>query len=305
MTISESTLESWTNQGSTENSKRTYRSVNTAIKNERYGLESDDFEHSYDVHLQGSYANHTNIYGDSDVDVVVRITMPFQEYLEALSQTEKQRFWNKYDDIDYEYWDFHSRVLHSLNNHYGYSNVTAGNKAIKIEATDDTAIPIDADVVACADFRYYHGVDKNGSENYTTGMYFETGHTRRDIVNYSQLHRKHGSEKNHACNNRYKPTVRMFKNANSHMVDKNIIDEDTSSSYYLEGLLYNVPNNLIDQSSLQNRYTEIVSWLEGIDVAAFDEQSEMYPLCVDNDPDRWKTSKADETIDGFGTLWDS
>lgn len=305
MAISDTTLSTWTNQGATENSRRAYRSIEIALKNERYGLESDKFDHSYDIHLQGSYANHTNIYGNSDVDVVVRITMPFEEDLSELDNDAQERFWNEYTDIDYEFSDFHRIVQSCLKNHYNFGNVEVGDKAIKVESGEDNILPIDADVVPCADYRYYEKFDKNGNEDYITGMYFETQTSGRPIVNFSKLHRENGSQKNKETNKRYKPTIRMFKKANENMIDMGIIGDDISTSYYIEGLLYNVPNKIIDQSDLSSRYVDTVEFLEDADVSRFPEQSEMYPLCDDSRPDRWDIDKATTTVDGFRTLWES
>lgn len=304
MTISPSTLDTWTNQGSTTNSSDTYSSVKNAIKNARYGLERDDFDHTYEIHLQGSYANNTNTYGSSDVDIVVRVTNPFEEDLTDLTSREKERFWAEYTDLSYEWYDFYSRVQRALRSYFGRNNIEVGDKAIKVKSTDDTPISKDADVVACADFRNYNAFPADGTEKYDTGMFFRTQSTGRAIVNYSKIHRSNGTKKNENTNGRYKPTVRMFKNARDTAVNHDLLDSGVVSSYYLEGLLYNVPDEIIDEYDLQSRYLEIVDWCEGADIGNLLEQSQMYPLCRSGDPDRWSVESANETIEAFATLWD-
>ena len=86
---------------------------------------------------------------------------------------------------------------------------------------------LNADVVPCTAYRHY----LNGT--YTEGITFWTrGGTQ--IINFPKVHLEHGSQKNHECGDRYKPNVRVFKNA------RNAAGNDFPS-YFLECLLYNVP----------------------------------------------------------------
>jgi hypothetical protein len=70
MAIPESQLEDWSHQGSITQSKATYGTV-------KRSLEAPDTHYaggnSFEVFLQGSYGNDTNIYAESDVDVVIRL----------------------------------------------------------------------------------------------------------------------------------------------------------------------------------------------------------------------------------------
>ena len=68
MAIPEAQLETWSHQGSVQQSCDTYATV-------KRSLEANDTKYadkSFDVFLQGSYGNDTNIYAESDVDVVIR-----------------------------------------------------------------------------------------------------------------------------------------------------------------------------------------------------------------------------------------
>jgi hypothetical protein len=47
---------------------------------------------SYSIFLQGSYGNDTNIYADSDVDVVMRLASTFYHDLDDLSEDQKNAF---------------------------------------------------------------------------------------------------------------------------------------------------------------------------------------------------------------------
>lgn len=302
MAIPEHQLDTWTNQGATDSATRAYRSIENALGNPRYGLE--EFDHTYETHLQGSYRNHTNIYGDSDVDVVVKLTMPFQEDLTELSSTEAERFWDTYVDIDYDFWDFYSTVSDALNRYYGRANIEQGDKAMKVKANDDTPLSIDADVVACAEFRRYHSFNADGEEDYTSGMFFKTQSTGRSIVNYSKEHFRHGADKNGATDGNYKPTIRMFKNVRNRLEERRLIGEDTVPSYFVENLMYNVPNWRFTTSDLQERYEQILGYLEEANLENFEEQCQMFPLFDGSDPDRWNVGDAGLFIEGLRTIWE-
>ena len=303
MAIPEETLNGWTTLGSTTNSSRTYQSIQNAVDNERYGL--GDFAHDYRVHLQGSYANKTNTWGSNDVDVVVKLTMPFEENLNGLRTEERQRFWNVYHGVDYTFGEFHETVYSALKNYFGRDNIEKGTKAIKVKASDETPLPIDADVVPCVEYRKYESFDADGNEEFVEGMWFQTQSlTPRTIINYSEEHRKNGSWKNNKTNNNYKPTIRMFKKARDHIETRCYVSEDTATSYFIEGLIFNVPHCRFKKSKIKERYISVLEYLEGNNVGGFQEQSKQYVLCDDSDPDRWNVTDANAIIGGFRRLWE-
>ena len=303
MAIPETTLDGWTTQGAVSNSRRTYQSIKNAINNDQYGL--GDFDHCYRTHLQGSYANHTNNWGSNDVDVVVKLTEPFEENLDDLDADEKERFWSKYSEVDYTYSQFYDTVHGALKNYFGRENVEKGSKAIKVKANDETSLVIDADVVACIEYRNYNRFDDDGTEDWTEGMWFKTQNLiSRTIVNYSEEHRRNGSIKNDHTDKNYKPTVRMFKKARNHMESRGYLSEDIATSYFIEGLLYNVPHGRFKELKLTDQYRSILEYLESNDVEDFIEQSQQYDLCVDAEPDRWNVAYANATIGGYRQLWE-
>jgi len=69
MAIPESQLERWANQGAVATAKLTADSIKRALNSFSGWPNGIKFE----VYLQGSYKNNTNIRGDSDVDVVAQL----------------------------------------------------------------------------------------------------------------------------------------------------------------------------------------------------------------------------------------
>lgn len=305
MAIPRTQLETWTNQGAVNNSKRTYRTIQNALESERSALSQHDID--WEIYLQGSYRNDTNIYGDSDVDIVVRLTSTWSFDLEELSDLDAEAYKDAYTEASYNQRDFYEDVRKSLYRYFNRGAIEKGGKALQV-LSDKTNIPLDADVVACQEFRHLHYFNSKSDQNYTSGMHFKTRDwKKRAIVNYSQEHYEHGVQKNDETNGRYKQTVRMFKNARNKMRKEGIIPKGTAPSYYIEGLLYNVKSQYF-KSNVKNRYDEIVSHLERQrdlnNLQHFQEQCEMYPLFDESEKDRWNQSDAVAFIDGARQLWD-
>src|SRR5437870_11381300 len=80
MPIPESQLETWTHQGATTTAKSTHETIRRALAADSSPIKDKDFE----IYLQGSYKNDTNIRGDSDVDVVVQLNSTFDPSLSSL-----------------------------------------------------------------------------------------------------------------------------------------------------------------------------------------------------------------------------
>ena len=70
--IPESQLSRWSNHGSQTGSKQTHETIRRAL--ESYPWPEGK---THEFFLQGSYSNSTNIRGDSDVDVVLKLNNTF------------------------------------------------------------------------------------------------------------------------------------------------------------------------------------------------------------------------------------
>jgi tRNA nucleotidyltransferase (CCA-adding enzyme) len=74
MAIPLTQLKTWSNLPDPGRSAETYNSIKNAL-----AASTSLYKYTYDVYLQGSYANSTNIRADSDVDVVVELTSVFRK----------------------------------------------------------------------------------------------------------------------------------------------------------------------------------------------------------------------------------
>src|ERR1022692_1172608 len=115
MAIPETQLDTWSKQGSITQSSNTYATIKRA-------LEASDTKYAdkrYEVFLQGSYGNDTNIYAESDVDVVIQLRSSFQQDLTQLNQYQRLAFSESHSNADYGYNAFRRDVLSVLTDAFG------------------------------------------------------------------------------------------------------------------------------------------------------------------------------------------
>jgi len=285
MAISESQLQSWTNQGAVTLAKQTHESVRHAIYTSEWpqGV-------TYDIHLQGSYKNDTNIRGDSDVDVVVELTSAFYS---NLTDDEKRSL--GLTQATYRCPEFMGDVLDRLTKYYGATQIRRGNKCINLAPTTGR---LTADIVVCAQYRWYSNLTVAAE-----GITLWTHGNDKQIISYPSIHTDKCVEKNGATGGWFKRSVRMFKNARSYLVDQGVIDEKVAPSYLLECLIYGVPNNNF-RGNLQNTYCDIVNWLLEADYGSFIFPSLSQSLFGTSD-NQWSVDKAKRLLNQLVKLWNN
>lgn len=228
MSIPESQLSTWSNQGAQVGSQTTHKSIRRALATytwpERMG---------YDVYLQGSYANYTNIRGNSDVDIIVETQ---SIYYDNLTQSEQEQLgWIR---GDFSWSDFRGEVIKALVSYYGGKYVdTSGGKSVKVLASGNR---LAADVIPCAQYKWYEDL-----KVVAEGVTFWDRKNNSQIVNYPKLHRKNGAAKNSYGRTRelYKPSIRIFKNARDRLVRDTPSLEGLYPSYFVECLLFNTADS--------------------------------------------------------------
>src|SRR4051812_13536606 len=122
MPIPETQLETWSRQGSIIQSSTTYQAIRRAL----LGEDASYADKSFEVFLQGSYGNDTNIYSESDVDVVIRLDSIFRYDLDNLSDSEKNAFRAHVSPATYSFEEFKSGVVAQLQRSFGADAVSVG-----------------------------------------------------------------------------------------------------------------------------------------------------------------------------------
>lgn len=296
MAIPESQLETWAHQGATKTASTTHQSIRFALTSDTSPIKS----RSHEVYLQGSYKNSTNIRGDSDVDIVVQLeNSSFRSNIAELSPVEQKLYYNIFPNATYTWQNFRADVLEALLEYYGRDSIIEGNKSIKII---DTQSRLPADVVVSLPYRKYAQF-RERNESFEEGIVFTCLDDNRSVINFPKQHYINGIRKNskEQTGGWYKRTVRMFKNARSYLIDQGIIAENLAPSYFLECMLYNVPNRNFGESH-QNTFRNVITYLRDEDFNYFRCQNEQI-LLFGTTSVQWLMHDAESLVDGLIELW--
>lgn len=294
MPIPESQLETWSHQGSIEQSSRTYNSIKNLLETPTTPYAGKKFK----VFLQGSYGNDTNIYAESDVDIVVRLDDCFYSDIDSLTDEEKEAHGRAFESAAYAYSDFKHDVLSVLEAQYGQA-VNPGEKAIAIDASGARR---KADVITATAFRRYSKFRSISDSTYVEGICFFNKNGEL-IANYPKQHSANLTTKHQDSSRWLKPMARVLKNIRSRMVDDGLIEAGSAPSYYIEGLLYNVPTTKLT-TSYQDCLVNILNWYrQEADKSNLLCANEQYYLLRDGYHTSWTQTNCDAFIEAIVNLW--
>lgn len=293
MSIPESQLSTWAKQGAVVGAKATHEAVRRALS--RYGPPVD-----YEVYLQGSYRNSTNIYSDSDVDVVVQLIPTFQPGLDRLSATQRLTFEQGRTAASYQWPHFRRDIAKALASSFGWMAVSQGNKSIKIAGDSNRRA---CDVIPCLTYRSFNSYSPTRQDDYAEGIAFWTDFEGRMVVNYPKLHYQNGVLKQSATSARFKRTVRALKNARNAAARRGYLRSGVAPSYFLESLVYNTPDHAFCET-LQDSYFQTVSWWSKAPLQSLVCQNERIALFGRSD-EQWSEQSAGQLIQALAQLWDN
>lgn len=245
MKYSEQQLKSWTSplsQSEEQRAENTIRMIKAAM-DANSQLRSLDYE----VFVQGSYANNTNVRTDSDVDVCVMLKSTF--YMDLPSGKTREDY--NIGPGTMEFQQYRDLVKQALQDKFGRSFLTDGNKSLKVR---ENTYHVQADVVPAFQHRNYAYVNSKESWNYIEGTKF-FAKDGREVTNYPKVHIQNGTAKNNRTNYRYKKLVRIMKHVKNEMVDAGKADGDKITSFLVECLVWNTPDRII---TTYNSWTETV-----------------------------------------------
>jgi len=291
--VPESQLEAWSHQGAVTQSSDTYATVKRVLED----TNSPYYPKSFHTRLQGSYANDTNVYRDSDVDVIIRLDSVFYHDAPALPADQYRIFQRNYPGTAaYGLPEFKAEVANWLRQKFG--NINVGQKAIFIPRNNGRR---DCDVLPCARFKSYNYVTEN-DESFADGICFFLQDGTR-IVNFPVQHGDNCTAKHKATNQWFKPTVRLYKNMRNYLVDRNIIQSGYAPSYFIEGMLWNVPSQNFG-TTLDSTFVETFNYVSGADRSRFMCANGIHSL-LGTTPVNWPAHDCQAYLDALRHLWDS
>lgn len=239
MKYSEDTLKSWTSPLSKTEEQR----VQNTVKMIKDAVTSYDelSDCTMEIFAKGSYANNTNVRQNSDIDICVMLTSTvFCNYVEGKTAKDYG-----YTDGKITYADYKSYIIKALKEKFGDDVVSVGNKCINIKAN---SYHVNADVVPAIQYRDFKNINSTDSSNYIEGIKF-LAKDDAVVINYPKTHISNGKQKNNDTNYEYKKLVRIMKHIRNNMIDDGKIDGDEITSFLIECLVWNVPNDKITGSN--------------------------------------------------------
>lgn len=297
--MTEQQLETWSHQGAVTTAKSTADAIKSSLTSS-WRLRGKDIE----VYLQGSYRNDSNIRGDSDVDAVVQLNSTFLPDLTGLPPFSQVTVNAGLCAATYQWSDFRADVVSALSDTFGSSNVNASNNCIKLKATTGR---LPSDIVPALQYRKY-----SAPTSWLEGIYFYSFASNSWVINYPKQHYDNGVSKNGTfrANGWYKPSLRLFKNARTYLISRGVIPQDLAPSYFLESLIYNVPDDRFGENYMAT-YRAVVEWLRD----TLDGNNALVwllsPLTCQNGqlplfgapPQQWSVASAQRLVSELINLW--
>jgi hypothetical protein len=264
-------------------------------KNAPYAAKAD-----IEVYLQGSYANDTNIYGDSDVDIVLCQRNLFYYDINSLSEPEKAAFERNHStSAQYDLHSFKRDVVAWLSKNYPQDfDPAKGNKALHIKGRNNRR---NSDILVCGQHKDFSVFPNPAGAKFADGVLFFS-RTGNSIVNYPKKHSDNLTAKHQETQEWLKPTIRVFKNMRNRMWQIGIIGDGVAPSYFLEGLLYNVPSNSFGHS-LQATVGRIIDFAEKADASKLVCANYQHWLVRDNQPTSWPSANYKSVVRGIRAYW--
>jgi hypothetical protein len=294
--IAESQLTTWASQGPTAQFTDTYNGIrnNLIDSGAPYPIAKTE------AFLQGSYKNDTNVYGDSDVDIVLCYTGAIYPDLSRLSAEDVRAYHAAptggaaptYADFKRDAVAFITRL---------YKNATVGTKALFIPGANSGRR--NADVLTAYRFRRYYEFKSWQNQRSTEGVCFFTAGGSM-IENFPKLHSDNCTTKHKDTQGYFKHMVRIFKNMRNVMIGKGLLADGVAPSYFIEGMLYNVPSDKFGVSYQQtwiNCFNHIVTAERDTLVCA----NYMHWLVRDNSPTSWSLANFNTFTLALKRYWES
>lgn len=288
MSIPNSQFEIWAKCQTIDALSNTYNSVKEVLTE----IELPSYVTVSDPYLQGSYANKTNTYAKADIDIVFELTSCAYRY----------PHWGGYGvGCPFGSNEWRPHLENYLIKVYGRDAIDlTGSKTIKIKE-DKAKGRKPVDIVPALTYKYYLNQDLAKFPIFGIGIYDKRN--REVIFNFPKIHQSNSTLKHQNTDELYKKYVRIFKN-----IRKNLPDGDYSfPSYFIEGIIYNVPNSEFEQDFQQGFYKILIFLLKSIQNNTYKEF--ICPNHIDNlfgdKSTQWNINEYERFLLGVTDLDDS
>ena len=219
-----------------------------------------------DVYLHGSYANGVNTYFPSSVEICVELkTKPFQSTL-------TDEYWVEHE-LEYSPKQFFAEFLEAMNKVVNPTVCETNNKCVIVPK--HATLKHVVEITPCFSYTL---TTENGAE--FRGIILHDHKTGRDIASFPKLHKKNGETKDLKTGGNFKRMVRLFKTIRQ-INTRETAEEDLlvpARGYFIECLLFNVPDRLFVGGDLHDVFLKIINFLIHADIHDFACQNLVWHL---------------------------
>ncbi|QHS63527.1 nucleotidyltransferase domain-containing protein [Chitinophaga agri] len=202
------------------------------------------------IFLQGSYRNNTNVRKNSDVDIVMRFDDAFYSDLVRLNAADAAIYNARHTDYGYNFTQLKNDTEQALRIVFG-DDVKRKNKCIEVRGN---TYRVTADVIPCFTLRRPANLERIEAE----GIKFYS-ETNQEIISFPNQHYENGTSKTNNTYRLYKRMVRILKVINNRLIDDNKISDKLASSFFIECLVYNVPDHYFINGNYTQTLRNVIS----------------------------------------------
>lgn len=253
-----------------------------------------------DIYLHGSYANKTNTYFASNMEIMVELKRTLR-YNPADFPHAKYALYNNYfveTVFDFNPVDFKNLLfeeLHKLTD----GKVEMQSKWIKIVPHGDIKHKIEITPSFLFNFVEAGGTAK---EKIFGGVLLFDDRVGAHIVSFPKLHASNGRGKNIATGGMFLKMVRLFKTINKIGIRESEFGK--TRGYFVECLLFNVPNNVYIASTTEEAFYKVLNYLGHVDLVGFASQNLVWQLFGET-AEFWNVDSARKFITNVKKLHDT
>lgn len=179
-----------------------------------------------------------------------------------------------------------------------YNGVEIGKKAAFVPGNNRRR---NADILVCQQFRRYTSYEP-GAHEYHEGVAFYSGGKR--IENFPKQHSANCTAKHQGTNGNFKPMVRVFKNMRNSMIEKGLLAEGVAPSYFIEGMLWNVPNDKFT-GDYGDMWIACFNWIVTTEEANLACANDLHWLVRDNTLVCWPSANFHTFTAALKKYWES
>lgn len=197
---------------------------------------------------QGSYANNTNVKLNSDIDINVMYSDGMFYELPAGASSKDYGI----TPHSYTFTEYKKDIYDALVSKFGVNDVQWNDKCITIRGN---TYRVETDVVPT----WLHTRYESPNSTVEGCKFFSDN--GKGILNYPKQHIQNGINKSNQTHRRFKKLTRIHRKLRYQLIDEGVIAKDPISSFLLECLVFNCPNDTFNKTSWNDRLKSSITFL--------------------------------------------